>query len=354
MLEFNHTSPPDETRFTVGDHVWLLATNVKTRRPAKKLDDKKLGPFEVSKFISDYAYRLKLPPSMRIHNVFHARLLHPYKPDLKFQRNQPQPPAVVTEDGEEEYEVGKIISWVQDSRGLRYRVHWKGDSNQEDTEERAEKFAHMHELMEDFLRREPSAPVPPDYQPRHALRRSPCNDQRSSNQTAKSALLVPTPTTHLSNTTSLSSTHTPIQTILANSHDVELPHDHCHEGRPNRHIQSPPHGAFPETRPHARRDGQRVPDLPLREGPEAQGVHMEGPRGTAGDKAQNDEGKRLGVQGHDCPYMRKNVLVGEMVSRGAWRDLKDGQGAVEVGERQLHAGGGMDSWTTGGGAPDVG
>lgn len=200
MLEFNHDLPADETRFKEGDHVWLLATNIKSRRPTKKLDDKKLGPFEILERISDYAYRLKLPPTMRTHDVFHAKLLFPYKSDDNFLRNQPRPPAVVTEEGEEEYKVEKIISWVQDKKGLRYRVHWKAYSNQEDTEERAEKFTKMHELMEDFLKRDPSAPVPNNYQPRSTLRRSPRNIQRSPNQTANSALLVPTPATHLSAT----------------------------------------------------------------------------------------------------------------------------------------------------------
>lgn len=102
---------------------------------------------------------------MKIHNVFHTQMLFPYKADQDYQWNQPRPPSMVTEGGEEEYELEKIVSWIQDPSGLRYRVHWKGYSNQEDTEERAEKFAKMHELMEEFLEREPRTPVPANYQP---------------------------------------------------------------------------------------------------------------------------------------------------------------------------------------------
>lgn len=165
MLEHEHRSPLAETRFSVGDYVWLAATNIKTRRPSKKLDDKKLGPFEIKEVISSHAYHLKLPPTMKIHNVFHTNLLYPYKEDTNFRHNQPRLPPVVTEEGEEEYKVERIVSWTQDRQGLCYRIHWKGYSSQEDTEERAKKFAERHDLMEDFLKRDPLAPVPVNYQP---------------------------------------------------------------------------------------------------------------------------------------------------------------------------------------------
>lgn len=75
MLEHHFSSPPEEAHCKKGDNIWLLATSVKSWRPMKKLDNKKLGPFEVSEVISNYAYQLKLPPTMRIHDVFHAKLL---------------------------------------------------------------------------------------------------------------------------------------------------------------------------------------------------------------------------------------------------------------------------------------
>ena len=35
--------------FAEGQHVWLIARNIRTRRPSKKLEDKKFGPYEVEK-----------------------------------------------------------------------------------------------------------------------------------------------------------------------------------------------------------------------------------------------------------------------------------------------------------------
>ncbi|KAF8747621.1 reverse transcriptase [Rhizoctonia solani] len=55
--------------FEIGEEAWLDAKNVKLRTLSPKLSKQRLGPFKVTKKISDCAYCLKLPPSMRIHDV---------------------------------------------------------------------------------------------------------------------------------------------------------------------------------------------------------------------------------------------------------------------------------------------
>src|SRR3982074_698190 len=60
--------------FQIGDKVWLLSHNVRTERPSKKLDWKRLDPFQITKRIGMQAYELDLPNSMRIHPVFHVSL----------------------------------------------------------------------------------------------------------------------------------------------------------------------------------------------------------------------------------------------------------------------------------------
>jgi len=66
----------------VGSKVWLDARNVRTSRPTRKLDWKRLGPFRVQKQVSLYAYELDLPASIRIHRVQPVSLLHPGVEDL--------------------------------------------------------------------------------------------------------------------------------------------------------------------------------------------------------------------------------------------------------------------------------
>ena len=62
--------------FTVGDKVKLKATNLRfVQQPCSKLRDRYIGPFLITEEVSPVAFRLKLPPGVRIHDVVHASLL---------------------------------------------------------------------------------------------------------------------------------------------------------------------------------------------------------------------------------------------------------------------------------------
>jgi len=72
-----------------GDMVWLLPRNIRTTRPCKKLDYKKIGPFKILAKIGTSAYKLNLPTSMRIHNTFYISLLELYNNNkLPSQRSE--------------------------------------------------------------------------------------------------------------------------------------------------------------------------------------------------------------------------------------------------------------------------
>jgi hypothetical protein len=151
--------------FEISDKVWLVTTNIKTKRPMKKRDDKKVGPFTITEKISSHTYKLNLPKTMRIHNMFHVSLLSEAKEDTDFHRQQVKPPPVLTEEGEEEYEVERIINWEQRKGGLYYQIRWVGYGPHEDTMERAEKIAELSEIMQIFLKEHPTAPIPSNYKP---------------------------------------------------------------------------------------------------------------------------------------------------------------------------------------------
>ena len=53
--------------------------NMGTRRPSKKLDHKKSGPFPITKVVGDRAFRVLLPEGSQAHPTFHMQLLEPYQ-----------------------------------------------------------------------------------------------------------------------------------------------------------------------------------------------------------------------------------------------------------------------------------
>ena len=54
--------------------VFLSNKNIKIKRSYKKLNNKKFSPFRVIAKI-DYFYRLELPLTIRIFNIFYTKLL---------------------------------------------------------------------------------------------------------------------------------------------------------------------------------------------------------------------------------------------------------------------------------------
>ena len=99
----------DMPDWKVGMKVWLDLHNVKTKRPMKKLDSKRAGPFQILAKISTHAYQLQLPVSMRgIHDVFHVSLLEKTHEDTFPQHRQPPPPPIEI-NGEQVYEVADIL-----------------------------------------------------------------------------------------------------------------------------------------------------------------------------------------------------------------------------------------------------
>ncbi|QRW21852.1 Retrotransposable element Tf2 protein [Rhizoctonia solani] len=108
--------------FEIGEEAWLDAKNVNLKTLSPKLTEQCLGPFRVTEKISNCAYWLKLPPTMRIHNVFYIGLLSKVKRDDKCTFDNCPPP--VTVDREEEYEVEGMTDmeerngkWISGSNG---------------------------------------------------------------------------------------------------------------------------------------------------------------------------------------------------------------------------------------------
>jgi len=94
-------------QYSIGDQVWLEGKHLRFPHQKTKLNPKRYGPFKIIKAISSVAYQLQLPPSWKIHPVFHASLLSPYSETPSHGPNFSQPPPDLI-DGEAEYEVELI------------------------------------------------------------------------------------------------------------------------------------------------------------------------------------------------------------------------------------------------------
>ena len=89
-----------EVDYKIESKVFLNERNIVTARSFKKLDDKMLDSFTNLGFV-DSSYKLKLPESMRVHDVFHPDLLRPAADDpLPGQKNEPSGPIVVNDEDE--------------------------------------------------------------------------------------------------------------------------------------------------------------------------------------------------------------------------------------------------------------
>lgn len=145
--------------YRVGDMVYLEATNINTQRPAKKLDDRRYGPFKITKKVGASAYELAIPKTWKaIHPVFNESLLTPYhEPHFPSQKKPPPPPPELV-DGEVEYEVESIDDSRLYKGKLQYLVNWKGYPKEERTWEDASNLKNSPELVEKFHRENPSAP----------------------------------------------------------------------------------------------------------------------------------------------------------------------------------------------------
>lgn len=157
-----------EVVFAVGDQV-LLSTEhlaLKDKDRTKKLTSKYIGPFPIVRVVSSVAYELTLPPSLRIHPVFHVSKLRPFKSTTELEypnRNDTNtarpPPELINEDGEEEWEVERIVKQRTTKRGnnkkrTEYLIKWKGYPEWEMTWEPLENLSGAQQALDDFLKQQ--------------------------------------------------------------------------------------------------------------------------------------------------------------------------------------------------------
>ncbi|ESK80737.1 retrotransposon nucleocapsid protein [Moniliophthora roreri MCA 2997] len=137
------------TPFTVGQKVWLEGKNLNFGYPSKKLAPKREGPFKIKSVLGPVTYKLTLPEQWKVHPVFHASLLSPYKRNEVHGRNFLKPPPDLIE-GQEEHEIDAIVRHTPKRKPQRFLVSWKGYPSAENEWLREEDFKHAKETLADY------------------------------------------------------------------------------------------------------------------------------------------------------------------------------------------------------------
>ena len=146
----------DET-FNVGDRVYVDAEHIKTTRPSKGLDHKRLGPFTVIGRKGS-SCQLELPEAMKLSRVFHRDRLTLAKDDPLPGQVNPEPDPIII-DGEDEWQVDEILDSKLINGVLSYRAKWL------DYDEVLQYYPHTNfkncqDLVDEYHKEHPDRPGP--------------------------------------------------------------------------------------------------------------------------------------------------------------------------------------------------
>ena len=159
MKQFHDQKVQPPIEYKLGNLVLLKATNIKTKQPSKKLNNKRYGPFKVVKKEGLMSYCLKLDKLWhQIHPIFHECLLHPYhQGDFPSQKQAlPPPPEIVL--GIKEAEVEYVIDSKCIGNTIHYLIHWKGFPHEENEWIPVKELANAQTAIKDFHCSNPDVP----------------------------------------------------------------------------------------------------------------------------------------------------------------------------------------------------
>ena len=135
--------------FEKGQKVWLEAKHLRFLKDNKKLAMKRQGPLTIVEVLGPLTYKLDLPAQWKIHPVFHASLLTPYKENDTHGPNYLLPPPDLVE-GEEEWEVEAIVGHRKRYGKMQFFVKWRDYPTSENSWEPETNLEHSQEVLKAY------------------------------------------------------------------------------------------------------------------------------------------------------------------------------------------------------------
>ena len=153
MKRYTDRKRRKEEEYKVDNLVPLSTKDLKWQiegRRSEKLTERFVGSYKVKRIILANAVELQLPPTVHIHPVVNVSKLQMYKSQVKGQKAMKPAPVIV--EGEEEFEVEKILNKRKIRGKDKFLVRWKGYTAETDTWEDRENLKNAGKLVKEFER----------------------------------------------------------------------------------------------------------------------------------------------------------------------------------------------------------
>lgn len=157
----------DAPEYAVDDEVLLSTKDLKIHQPSRKLADRFIGPFKITRAptaengMAPNTVTIDVGP-LDIHPTVNVDRVKPYIDPNSFPGRPPfeRPPPVQAEDGqEEEYEVGEIVDSRMFRRKVQYFVRWKGYGRQDEQWVGSDQFDDDDPVVRAFATAHPDKPT---------------------------------------------------------------------------------------------------------------------------------------------------------------------------------------------------
>ena len=117
-------------------------------RRTEKLTERFVGPYKIKKIVLLNAVELELPSTIKIHSVVNVSRIQRYVEQVEGQRKEQPAPVII--EGEEEWEVERILNKWQIQGKDKYLVQWKGFMAESDTWEGRENLENAKEAVKEY------------------------------------------------------------------------------------------------------------------------------------------------------------------------------------------------------------